>query len=153
MGMVVSFTRVTDVEMGKVVADPGVLWDLVEERGEEPDGYIDKAWGGLEYLFERARVGVDLFFDGDLLEGEAAVYTWTPELVRSTAEVLRGTPFEVLAAHFDAEDMDDSEVYPTVWVRDGDELGLDYLRGNYENLVEFFEFAAKQGSGAVMSFG
>ncbi|GAB2716851.1 DUF1877 family protein [Nocardia thraciensis] len=56
-----------------------------------------------------------------------------------------------LARHFDAERMTAQEVYPNIWL-DGDDA-LDYLRANYLHLVRFFEFAAADGSGAVMSFG
>ncbi|MEV6561830.1 YfbM family protein [Nocardia sp. NPDC051756] len=156
MGMVVSFTRVTSAELARIKAAPHDATDIIDARErtrKEPSGYIDKAWGGLEYLFEHARIGVDLFADGELIDEDRMLYAWTAGLVSATAEQLRATPFTELAEHFDAEDMDDSDVYPTIWVRDGDDLGLGYLRLHYTELTRFFEYAAKSRSAAIMTFG
>lgn len=156
MGMVVSFTRVTTAELARIKAAPHDATDIIDAREhirKEPSGYIDKAWGGLEYLFEHAHIGVDLFADGELIDEDRMLYAWSADLVSATADQLRATPFARLAEYFDAEDMDDSDVYPNIWVRDGDQLGLGYLGLNYAELIRFFEFAAKSGSAAIMSFG
>ncbi|WP_109526150.1 MULTISPECIES: YfbM family protein [Nocardia] len=156
MGMVVSFTAVTEAQLARLVAEPESAWELLHESdsGEcELSGYIDKAWAGLDYLFTRAGVGIDLFFDGEALGADGELFAWSPSLVSATAVTLKSTPFATLAAHFDAVDMDERDIYPPVWKRDGDEIGLGYLGENYKELVMFFVHAAKSGSGAVMSFG
>ncbi|WP_405182868.1 YfbM family protein [Nocardia sp. NBC_01377] len=156
MGMVVSFTAVTEAQLARLVAAPDSAWELLHEsdsgkRG--PSGYIDKAWAGLDYLFTRAGVGVDLFVDGEALGEDGELYAWSPALVSATAATLKSTPFATLAAHFDAVDMDERDIYPPIWKRDGDDIGLGYLGENYTERVRFFVYAAKSGSGAVMSFG
>ncbi|MGN2635373.1 YfbM family protein [Nocardia takedensis] len=155
MGIVATFTRVTEAELEKIAADPGAMADLLGDRGydEKPNGYLDKAWAGLAYLFERACLGVELCYDGDLLCEEPALFGWSPDTVRYTADRLSHTPFTALACYFDAEDMDATEVYPPVWVRDGEELGLEYLGGHYTALVHFFTHAAKSNSAAIFSLG
>ncbi|RDI47143.1 YfbM family protein [Nocardia mexicana] len=153
MGMVMSFSRVTPAELDRIGANPEnvheFLWEL--DRDGEPDGYIDKAWDGLRYLFECAHLEIDLFLDGESIGSDGTLSAWDAVLVHETADVLRNTPFEQLARHFDAEQMTAQEVYPSIW-HDGDDA-LDYLRTNYLHLRRFFEFAAAGGSGAVMSFG
>ncbi|MBB5913331.1 hypothetical protein BJY24_002198 [Nocardia transvalensis] len=151
--MVMEFHRVTQAELDRIGANPEnvheFLWGL--DREGEPDGDLDKAWDGLRYLFESAKLDVDLFLDGRSVPSDSTLSAWDADLVRRTAELLRGTPFDQLAHHFDPEVMAAENVYPTIW-HEGDDA-LDYLRQNYDQLVRFFDFAAAGGSGAIMSFG
>ncbi|MFJ1458618.1 YfbM family protein [Nocardia sp. N2S4-5] len=153
MGMVMSFSRVTPAELARIESDPESMREFPWEpdRGGEPDGYLDKAWDGLRYLFETAELDIDLFLGGRSVDSDGTLSLWDAELVRQTAKVLRGTPFDRLARHFDPGQMTAQNVYPNIWQR-GDEA-LHYLRVNYEHLVRFFDFAATDGSGALMSFG
>jgi hypothetical protein len=153
MGMTMSFHRVTADELDRITANPEnvheYLWVL--ERGGEPNGYLDRAWDGLRYLFEAAHLGIDLFFDGESLGTDGTLSGWDVELVRLTADRLRSTPFEQLARYFDPERMTAEDVYPNIWHEGTD--ALDYLHANYENLRRFFDFAATSDSAAIMSFG
>ncbi|MCP2299150.1 protein of unknown function (DUF1877) [Nocardia amikacinitolerans] len=153
MGVILSFTKVTAERLGELVAARAEagdeVWDIERAKGD-PSGYLDKSWDGLRYLLEAAESRVNLFYDGDLIVDE--YYAWSPDLVRSTAERLRATPFTALAAHYDPAAMDGANIYPGIWTRDGDE-GLGYLRYHYDVLVTFFRDAAKTGSAAIMHFG
>lgn len=153
MGMAMSFSRVTPAELARIESDPESMREFPWEpaRAGEPDGYLDKAWDGLRYLFEVADLGIDLFQDGRSVSSDGTLNLWDADLVRQTAKVLRGTTFDRLAHHFDPEQMTAQNVYPNIW-QEGDEA-LDYLRVNYGHLVRFFDFAAADGSGALMSFG
>ncbi|WP_431956248.1 YfbM family protein [Nocardia lijiangensis] len=153
MGVILSFTKVTSEQLSHLIAAgpqaQDELWQLERADGD-PSGYLDKAWDGLRYLLEAAETGVDLW-DGVLLDGEE-YYGWPADLVGSTAERLRDTPFTVLAAHYDSAAMDAANIYPGIWAREGDEA-LGYLHIHYATLAAFFADAAKSGSAAVMHFG
>lgn len=152
MGVVLSFIKVTGEQLDRLAkagAETEELWDLETADGD-PSGYLDKSWDGLRYLLEAAEAEVDLFFDGSLFGDE--YYGWPADLVRVTAQRLKAKPFDLLAAHYDGTAMDDADVYPRIWSRDGDE-GLDYLRYHYDVLVAFFDNAARSGAAAVMHFG
>ncbi|WP_024800912.1 YfbM family protein [Nocardia sp. BMG51109] len=153
MGMVMSFSRVTPAELNRIDANPEnvheFLWSL--DRDGEPDGYLDKAWDGLRYLFEAAHLGLDLYMEGESIGSDGTLSAWDADLVHRAADLLRSTPFERLARCFDPGRMTAQNVYPNIWYEGAE--ALDYLRVNYDNLVRFFEFAAAGGSGAIMSFG
>lgn len=154
MGLTMSFTRVTPEELERAVHDRPWAVKLVEFLGEldgkeEPNGYLDKSWDGIQYLLDRAGVGVRLQDDGIPINEDNTVAGWRVENVRQTAELLRTTPFSDLAEHFDPTEMTEREVYPSFW--DADDL--EYLRGNYETLVEFFAATARAKSAAIMEFG
>ncbi|UGT48165.1 DUF1877 family protein [Nocardia asteroides] len=155
MGAVMSFTKVGPADLERLTQDREWAERFVEQAhtpDTEPTGYLDKSWAGLRYLFEAARTGVDLFFTGRPLDIETKGYsTWTPEDVSYTAELLRALPFEKLADHYDPQRMDDTLVYPHVWVRDGDD-GLRTLNYHYAQLVRVFDFADRHGSGFIQSF-
>ncbi|WP_067844976.1 YfbM family protein [Nocardia lijiangensis] len=154
MGVILSFTKVTSERLSHLIAaGPQAqeeLWQL-ERADDDPSGYLDKAWDGLRYLLEEAETGVDLCDSGVPLDSEE-YYGWPADLVGSTAERLRDTPFTALAAHYDPAAMDAANVYPGIWTRDGD-AALGYLRIHYATLAAFFADAAKSGSAAVMHFG
>ncbi|THV40650.1 YfbM family protein [Glycomyces buryatensis] len=152
MGMTISFTSVTRQELEKALADPEWAEELLwqdEKAEQEPDGYLDKSWAGLEYLMGEAGVGFEFLFEGVNIDEEGTLFAWSPELVRQTAEELRAVPFERLAAHYDGPAMEAADVYPRVW-----EVGasLDYEEFHYVRMVAFFEAAAASGAGAIMNF-
>lgn len=154
MGLTMSFTRVTPEELERAVHDQPWAMKLVEFLGElddpgEPAGNLDKSWDGLQYLLDRAGVGVRLQDDGVPINEDHTIAGWRVDNVRQTAELLRATPFEELAGFFDPAEMTEHEVYPSFW--DADDL--EYLRGNYQTLVEFFEATAGAKSAAIMEFG
>ncbi|WP_067476078.1 YfbM family protein [Nocardia amamiensis] len=152
MGVILSFMKVTGEQLDRFTTagvEEEELWDLESADGD-PSGYLDKSWDGLRYLLEAAEVELDLFFEGNLLDDEH--YGWPVDLVRATAQKLKATPFDRLAAYYDGTAMDNADVYPRIWSRDGDE-GLNYLRYHYDVLVAFFDNAARSGAAAVMHFG
>lgn len=154
MGLTMSFTRVTPEELERAVHDQPWAMKLVEFLAElddpdEPTGYLDKSWDGLQYLLDRAGVGLRLQDGGVPINEDHTIAGWRVDDVRRTAELLRATPFEDLAGCFDPTAMTEHEVYPSYW--DSDDL--EYLRGNYVRLVEFFEATAGAKSAAIMEFG
>ncbi len=152
MGRTISFYRVTPDQLERALADGQRAGDLVRDMdvGEEPDGYLDKSWAGLQFLMDAANVGPDLRMDGDFIGDDGCLTGWSAETVAEVAGVLRAKPFDELARYFDPDRMVEAKIYPVrIWHR---EDARDYLRGCYERLVGFFEAAATSGSAAIMSF-
>lgn len=73
---------------------------------------------------------------------------WSVEEVRRSAELLKTTPFERLAEHYDPERMAERSINwrPEPDNRDGE---LAYLRANYEGLVRFLDETARTGLAAI----
>ncbi|MFE6924248.1 YfbM family protein [Nocardia sp. NPDC057663] len=154
MGVTMSFTRVSAADLERLTAEtewPDDFLADLETPDSEPSGYLDKAWAGLKFLLEQAETGVDLFFTGRPL-GSENHFAWSPDDVSHTAGILRDTPFDKLAAHYDPARMDEADVYPRIWVRDGED-GCNYLGYHYAGLVRVFQYAAQRRSGFVQYFG
>lgn len=154
MGLTMSFTRVTPEELERAVADPvwaGKLMDFLGalDSPDQPDGYLDKSWDGLQYLLDKAGVSVGLQEDGIPINEDNTFAGWRADAVKRASDLLKATPFEDLAGYFDPTEMTEREVYPSFW--DADDL--EYLRGSYATLVEFFKVTAASKSGAIRSFG
>lgn len=150
MGMVISFTRVTLQELEQARRDPEGADQLLAELGEkpdEPDGYLDKAWSGIQFLLDAADVEVDLQMGGEPLDEEGTLYAWSANLVEKTAAGLLAAPFDQLARHYDPAKMIEEEA------GDGDPEELEYLREYHEILVDFFKVTAASGSAAIMCSG
>lgn len=154
MGVIMSFTRVSAVELERLAATaewPDDFLDGLEIHDGGPSGYLDKAWAGLAYLLAQANIGVDLVDTGRPLADDN-YFAWHPDDVSATAKVLSRIPFDELALFFDPAAMDAAGVYPNIWVRDG-ESGLHYLRHHYDGMEQVFRYAAERGSGFLQHFG
>jgi hypothetical protein len=153
MGVSVSFTRVTSEDLERGHEDPEWLMDhlLEVDTTDEPDGYLDKAWAGLQFLLDAEGVPIDLRGGTyDFIGADGDLLAWSERDVDEAARILRATPFERLTRHFDPAEMMRQDIYPGIWERDD---ALNYLRSSYEVLVRFFDFAAKARSAAVMQVG
>lgn len=156
MGMVIGFSRVTQQELDKMYLHPKWMKEFLEEyedndeRSRDPDGFIEKAWGGIQFLLDAADVPIELLMDGDPIDDQCLFCGWSAEAVKKTAEILGATPFETLAVHFDPARLSEEEVYPMRHLWDADEL--EYLRDNYATLANFFNATAAKGDAALMEF-
>ncbi len=152
MGMVLSFTRVTPEALAKGLKDPEWTYEHLHEvePTDDLDGYLDKAWAGIQFLLDEEEAEIDLRMGGVPIGNEGALAGWSVDEVRYAARRLGELPFEQLARHYDPEKLSAQDVYPNIWLRDDD--ALDYLQYHYEVLVRFFAAAAASGSAAIMSF-
>jgi hypothetical protein len=152
MSMTLSFTQVTPAVLAKAKEDPEwadeYLWEL--DPTGEPDGYLDKAWAGIQFLLDTAGVPIDLRDDGEYLDEEGHLFGWSVHQVHEAAQRLRATPFEELARYYDPALMAEQDIYPGIWGRD--DTALNYLNEYYEVLLRFFEATAAAQSAAIVSF-
>ncbi len=168
MSMIGEYARVTAEELDRALLDPEWAYDHVQDMVEDADEIdepgvvprctdVDTAWDGIRFLLRRAiEEPVDVIAGGGQIGGEDWGYGparyLVPEEVGRAAHHLRTTPFERLAAHYDAARMRDEEIYPSaIW--DDDQGTLDYLQDNYEALVEFFDAAAESGDAIILWLG
>jgi hypothetical protein len=161
MGMVACFAAVSVDDMRRLVDDPDLVPDyLYPDDGEsEPPHYVDldKAWHAIDYMLvgpSGNRQGIEaLAVLGGLEIGEDMGYgparLLLPELVRDVAELLEPLTAEVLAARYDPKAMDEADIYPQIWERDGAE-GLDYILHFYGPLRTFYLEARDRGDAALL---
>lgn len=64
----------------------------------------------------------------------------TPEQVKSVAAALGEIPERELLARYDAERMNEEEIYPRGWGNAAEDQ--EYIGAHYTSLVKFFEDAA-----------
>lgn len=156
MGVTVTFTKLTSVELARVSDDPelvsGILWR--PSSGDGPSGSVDKAIDGIQFLLSAADVPVNLApecMPGEPFptqDGEIYFGLSVDEVVTIAAQ-LAATQFDTLAPHFSPDRMNRQGVQPTPWAAED----LDYLMDNYQILVSFFADASKTGSAALLSCG
>ncbi|GHF12074.1 hypothetical protein GCM10017786_52490 [Amycolatopsis deserti] len=155
MGMTLDYIELTPRQLADVMVDGEKAEELYDEITEDETiltGFVEKAWDGLQYLLDRAGVGVDLRMDGDPIDHDGEEFTgFPPELVKSIAESLNAVPFERLAAHYDPADMMARDVYPRIWDSHAEDE-LEYLRVNYATLRTFFDTIARNGNAALACF-
>lgn len=159
MSVEISFLAATADELARAEREPDWAEELIDELYDfdnpsapgRPDCGPEKAWAGLQYLFDRAGVGIDFLMDGGEIKDDGTLFGRSVEQTASAAQELRAVPWERLAVHYDAERMMKEEVYPRVWASDP-EGESEWLRSAYEELVAFFDAAAGGGYGAFMTF-
>ncbi|MEO0424653.1 MAG: YfbM family protein [Pseudomonadota bacterium] len=125
---------------------------------ESMEGDIDKAWHGLHYCLngtkERAEPPLDFLIDGGELVGQVDVGWGPARAYRSSQahelhQVLATIDRDRLREGFHPAEMDRLDIYPTIWVRDGDE-GFDYIAEWFDRLKEFIAHCATHGIGFVI---
>lgn len=119
---------------------------------------IDKAWHAIHYTLNgSAWEGEEPLFltilGGEGIGDDAgygpARYL-APSQVQEVSRALLAISADRFSEQFSPSAMDAAEIYPQIWVRDGQE-GLEYVLWYYNQLVAFYEAAAKNGD-AVLSY-
>ncbi|MER6088281.1 YfbM family protein [Streptomyces bluensis] len=156
MGVSISFISATPQELDRAESDPSWAGEFIYELYDgdtvgRPHGGPDKAWAGLQFLLDGAEMNLEFLMDGYLIREDGTLFGWSPEHVQAVARELNATPWERLAVHYDPERMTKEEVYPNMW-RFNPEGELAWLEDGYEDLVGFFDAAAKGSYGAFMNF-
>ena len=160
MGMVGCFAAVSPKTLSDLQRNPDSIEEYLypDDGDSEPPNSIevDKAWHGIHYLLAGTAEGgpepVSLAIFGGEEFGPEVGYGparfLTPSQVKAVSSALSALPALELAKRFNPTDMDKKDIYPTIWVRDGDD-GLNYLLENYEPLVVFYREAASRGDAVL----
>ena len=176
MSMIANYRRVTPDELEVLLRKPSTIVEyLFPEDGEEYEGVsedgqyltspedernldIDKSWHAIHYLLTgdawqgnpplaNAVLGGTELGEEDVGYGPCRYLT--PEEVREVASALVGIPVEELRRRYDPVELEKADIYPNIWIREGDE-GLEYVLEYYEALVRFFRSAAEAGDGMLL---
>ncbi|KIZ15292.1 hypothetical protein SNA_27300 [Streptomyces natalensis ATCC 27448] len=159
MGVSIGFICATTEELNRAEKEPSwaeaFVYDLYDNDDfpmpDRPYGDPDKAFAGLQFLFDATDVPLDFLMDGSPILEDGTLFGWSAEQIETLARRLRATPWEQLAAHYAPQRMTRGNVYPNTWqFRPEDEL--EWLKGAYGEIVTFFAAAAERGYGAFMSF-
>ncbi|THC40447.1 DUF1877 family protein [Streptomyces sp. A1499] len=164
MSMIGEYSRLTPTELDRAVRDPDWAQEFVNELIEaeldkKPDVSqarchdVDKAWHALDFLLRRITFPVDIIH-GE--EGLPQAEDWgygpprylTPERVRVAAEALVITPHHALAEDVSPADLAKADIYPNIIWERGE--SLDYVTSHYQELVSFFQAAARAGDAMVI---
>lgn len=160
MGMVACFTSLPPEQLQRLRDDPDEIEEFLYPDGgsEEPPNYydLDKSWHGLHYLFtgetyggkpplsQAVLGGVEFGEDG----GYGPARYLTQDEVRSIAGALSQVTPDALAQRFDPQDMENRQIYPSIWAEEGDEA-LDALLDGFSGLQRFYAGAAARGEAVI----
>lgn len=162
MSMTGRYHRVTPQQLAALRADPSAFPDFVyPKNGTEPSADrrldIDKAWHAVHFLlngdpWEGRRPLVDAVLGGTELGQRNFVYGppryLTPDEVHGVAEALDAVPTFELLDRFDAQALNDAEVYPHGWSGSAEER--NWIERSYLELTQFFRRAAEAGDAMVL---
>jgi hypothetical protein len=160
MSITAGLTAISPAELQRLQEAPDEVGPfLYPDNDDEPPNTIDldKAWHGLHYLLTgEAEEAPPPFGDailGGIEIGQELVYGparfLTPEQVAAVHAALTGLTPEALAQRFDPQNMEIQDIYPDIWMRDGDEA-LDYVLAFLPTLQTFYRDATARGDAALL---
>jgi uncharacterized protein DUF1877 len=114
---------------------------------------LDKAWHGIHFLLtgkaEEAPLPAGMLFSGGrALAGSS--HLLDPSQVADCHRYLSALPDEQIARAYDPDRMDELDIYPNIWRRDGNEA-LDYLLANLQTLRAVLRDCVDEGHGLVIT--
>lgn len=152
------FYAITSADASAFEKDASKLKAFLSQTNHSDALNIDKAWHGIHYLLtgsaKATRDPASLAVLGgkeigaDLGYGPARLLS--PSQVKEVAAVLRRQTPEELRAKYAPKRMEKLEIYPDIWVRDGNEA-RDYLIDYYQKLARFYERAASAGQAVIIT--
>lgn len=160
MGMIGCFAAVNPQTLEDLVSNPeGLVAYLFPEEDDEPPNSIDieKSWHGMHYMLAGASYGGEGPLALAVLGGEpigedlgyGPARFLTADQVKAVAAALDALGEEGFRSRYAPQAMEDAQIYPDIWVREGDEA-LDYVMHYYRHLVAFYADAAQRGDGALL---
>jgi hypothetical protein len=167
MSMILCLRTVSDTTLERLLKKPELIHALVNNEEVENDGALtdeglsvdlDKAWHAIHFLLTGSvwegegreaflLVGGKTIGDIDVGYGPARGLTAAETCEIATA--LARITVQALAARFDGTKLDVAEIYPQIWVRDGQD-GLEYITEYYESLRQFVATACSKKMGMLV---
>ncbi|MCF2525730.1 YfbM family protein [Yinghuangia soli] len=167
MSMIGRYLRVSPEQLATAIADPTAALDEVyavvdaEEEAEPPTREARhystyKAWGALEFLFDRYGFPVNVvhgeiaFAPGEDW-GYGEPHYLPVERVREAAAELGELTYDALVRGVDPAELKRADVYPGHWdPDDGEDDPLAWPRSWYDDLVVYFGAAAESGDAMLL---
>lgn len=159
MSMIGNLRRVSRDRLAALRADPSAVPAFLYDEEPPPGDHLDldKTWHAIHFLLNgQTWTGDGPLFDavlgGEPLGEEDVGYgparALTAEQVKATAQALADLPVETLLARFDAQTLNDNEIYPQAWTGEADDLA--YVEHHYIQLAAFFQAAAKHDDALLL---
>ncbi|MBC7818090.1 MAG: YfbM family protein [Planctomycetaceae bacterium] len=162
MSMIGNYRRLTPLELNSLRENPRSVMAFLysADRSRPPENRhldIEKSWHVIHFLlngdaWDGDSTLVNVVLGGSDLSDEGFGYGTVrfllPDEVREVSEALSDVPAFELLQRFDAEALNDAEIYPHGWSDDSKEG--EYIRGHYVALQEFFDQAAKAGDAMLL---
>ena len=160
MGMCARFVSVSPADIQGLREQPDELVAFLyqdDDAAGAPESIdVDKAWHGLHYLFNGNAHGgsgplADAILGGEEI-GEEMDYgparLLVPATVAAIAQALNTLDPEELKRRYDPQDMEAKQIYPDIWVSEGDHA-FDYLLGYAGTMKAYFSRAAARGDAVI----
>jgi hypothetical protein len=160
MSMIGNFVAIDGATLSRLLGNPDeVVGFLYPEDGDGPSDAldVDKAWHAIHFTLNgsqwegRGVLGMAVLGGTEI--GEDAGYGPARYLVQSqvkeVADALSDVSKEGFIERFNPQAMDEHEIYPQIWLRDGD-FGRSYALGHFVNLVKFYREAADRDDAMLL---
>ncbi len=127
-------------------------------EGENRDDDLDKSWQGIHYCLNQtdyeAEPPMDFITVGGELAGDIDVGYGPARLLRSDTVKVIEQKLSQLSRHqlyqnYDPAAMDKLDIYPNIWLRDGDE-GFEYIAEYFQSLKDFVEHCSQHNLGMAI---
>jgi hypothetical protein len=160
MGMYCDVSVAAPGDLDRTSAEPGLL-SARRQNGTATAHSIslEKAWHGLHYLltgevWEGHGPAAFLLAGGEQLgEDEESPPRWfTPEETAQIHQALSTISDDVLWSRFDADQMEQLEIYPGIWDEAEEDLKEEYL-AYFHELKQVVATAAGSGQGLLVTIG
>lgn len=162
--MVGILIRVTNDQLTSFLKDSSLLEKYVdsEEMGDSETLLdLDKSWDGILYLLTSHGINTieeahpplsNVLFSGQIIDedqdmGYGPAQYLTPEQVKEINGALVNITIDELRKKYNAEEMNEKDVYPQGWDNGADEI--DYLVDYFVELKDFYTEAANNGEAIV----
>jgi Domain of unknown function (DUF1877) len=162
MGMVGCYKRIGQNELNQILLDTSYLEDMLlkdeEECYDDSVFDVDKAWHGIHYLlnkriwkgkkplFNVVLGGTELDFEF----GYGNVRYLTVKEVSEVSEVLNKLNLEQLKKNYNPKKFTRKKIYPDIWDND---ISFEYLLGNLEGLINFYQKATTNNEAVILFIG
>jgi hypothetical protein len=157
--MIGSYKRINKDELDLLLKRIRTVFDVTDSEDEESLGKfldIDKSWHAIHFLLNNDAWDGDYPLHNAVLGGTeigedlgyGAAHYLTPEEVQETSNALSQISEQRFLSRFDADKLNKAEIYPQGWR--GDKQEVEYLRGNFLDLVGFFKEAANADEAMVI---
>jgi hypothetical protein len=157
MGMILVGRRLNQDDLRRLLADPSLTHDLLDEEESALELDLDKAWHGLHFLladsaWETVDGAGEAVLGGDPI-GEDVGYgparLLTPEKVHVVAAGLRDLGVDTLRGRYDAATLTAAQIYPDIW--EEPDVFDSYLAPNFARLREMFVRASAEGQAVLLA--
>ncbi len=127
-------------------------------EGENIEDDLDKSWQGIHYCLNKTEYDAEPPMDfitvggepaGEVEVGYGPARLFTSVTVKAIEAKISGITTEQLRSNYNPEVMDKLDIYPSIWVRDGEE-GFEYISEYFESLKAFVHKCASHNLGMAV---